>query len=96
MLIAADAAGASADTAERGACLREAAARMASRIDDRPVARGADLLLAATRLRDACGREQGCVVRIAGMSVEHVGRALRDLLAFVPALLGDDPWGRKW
>ncbi len=96
LIAAGDAAGASADTAERGACLREAAARMASRIDDRPVVRGADLLLAATRLRDACGREQGCVVRIAGMSVEHVGRALRELLAFVPALLGDDPWRRKW
>ena len=38
----------------------------------------------------------GCVVRIAGTGVEGVRQAVRDLLAFVPALLGDDPWARKW
>jgi len=38
----------------------------------------------------------GCVVRIAGMSVEQVGGTLRELLAFVPTMLGDDPWSRKW
>jgi urease accessory protein len=38
----------------------------------------------------------GCVVRLAGTGVEAVRHAVRDLLAFVPALLGDDPWARKW
>jgi urease accessory protein len=82
----------------RGARLREAAAGIVSRIDDMTVARRADQLLAATRLRSGCDRERecGCVVRIAGMSVEQVGRTLRELLAFVPAMLGDDPWTRKW
>lgn len=38
----------------------------------------------------------GCVVRIAGQSVESVGRSIRTALSFVPTLLGDDPWARKW
>jgi urease accessory protein len=38
----------------------------------------------------------GCVLRVAGQSVEEVGRTLRDSLSFVPGLLGDDPWARKW
>jgi hypothetical protein len=38
----------------------------------------------------------GCVVRMAGVSVEEVGARLRALLACVPSLLGDDPWARKW
>jgi urease accessory protein len=45
---------------------------------------------------DAGAVGHGCVLRIAGTSVEQVGRTLRELLAFVPALLGDDPWMRKW
>lgn len=38
----------------------------------------------------------GAIVRLAGPSIEAVGRAIRSHLAFVPALLGDDPWSRKW
>ena len=38
----------------------------------------------------------GCVVRLAGAQVEDVRRVLRGLLDFVPGLLGDDPWARKW
>src|SRR5262249_7876718 len=88
--------GAGADAG--GARLREAAAGIVSQIDDMPVARRADRLLSATRLRGGRDGEHecGCVVRIAGMSVEQVGRTLRELLAFVPAMLGDDPWTRKW
>jgi urease accessory protein len=90
LIAAGDGIGASAGAAERSARLRDATANIVSRINSLPVARRADRLLAATPLED------GCVVRIAGMSVEQVGRTLRDLLAFVPALLGDDPWTRKW
>jgi urease accessory protein len=39
---------------------------------------------------------EGCVIRLAGVSVEEVGRAARGYLDFVPGLLGDDPWARKW
>ena len=35
-------------------------------------------------------------VRIAGRRSKQVGARLRELLGFVPALLGDDPWARKW
>ena len=38
----------------------------------------------------------GCVIRLAGVSVEEVARAARGYLDFVPGLLGDDPWARKW
>lgn len=38
----------------------------------------------------------GCVVRLAGTRVEAVRERLRALLDFVPVLLGDDPWARKW
>ena len=56
-----------------------------------PLQRSADQFVAVSPLGDG-----GCVVRLAGTSVERVGRRLRELLAFLPALLGDDPWTRKW
>lgn len=68
----------------------EAAAMVAS-VNQQPVTRSSDLLTSAALLG-----ESGCVVRIAGGSVEQVGRHMRQLLGFVPALLGDDPWSRKW
>ena len=39
---------------------------------------------------------EGCVVRLAGISVEAVGLQVRQFLSFLPAMLGDDPWSRKW
>ena len=38
----------------------------------------------------------GVLLRIAGPSAEAVGAALRQNLAIVPALLGDDPWGHRY
>jgi len=66
-------------------------ADIVSRVSSVPLTRRADQLLAATALN-----ERSCVIRIAGRSVEQVGRTLHALLGFVPALLGDDPWSRKW
>ena len=74
-----------------GALIRTEAAAIVSSVSARPLERSSDLLTAATALGD-----RGCVVRIAGTSVERVGRAIRELLRFVPALIGDDPWRRKW
>ena len=54
----------------------------------------ADLLAAAAPL--GLGGKAGHLIRLAGVSPEAVGRAARDYLRFVPALLGDDPWTRKW
>jgi len=51
----------------------------------------------AEQLISAAGLERGgCVVRIAGRSVEHVRHAIQDCLRWVPDRLGDDPWRRKW
>lgn len=74
-----------------GTTLSAAALSLVANASASPVTRKADQLVAATPLRDC-----GCVVRFAGTSVERVGRTIRELLAFLPALLGDDPWIRKW
>jgi urease accessory protein len=74
-----------------GAAVQPEAAALVSHINGQPLIRDADLLLSATALG-----ETGCVIRMAGRSAEQVGARLRQLLGFVPALLGDDPWSRKW
>lgn len=74
-----------------GALIRTEAAAIVSSVNARPLSRISDPLIAATALGD-----RGCVVRIAGTSVERVGRTIREFLRFVPALLDDDPWARKW
>ena len=68
----------------------------------RPIERRGEILIAAALLpagaRGAAVRapSAGCVLRIAGPSVERVAAVLRRHLSFVPGLLGDDPWARKW
>jgi urease accessory protein len=53
--------------------------------------RRADRLIATAPLPGG-----GCLVRVAGVSLEHAGSLIRSCLQGVPALLGDDPWARKW
>ena len=65
--------------------------RIDARVRGEPVTRRAERLIAAAPVGDA-----GCVVRIAGRTVEDIDDTLRDLLGFVPRLLGDSPWARKW
>lgn len=74
-----------------GAPLAAAASALVSIAAAWPVLKRSDQLVAATVLGDC-----GCVVRFAGTSVERVGRTIREFLGFLPALLGDDPWTRKW
>ena len=74
-----------------GRGLAEEIDRLDARVRSEPVKRRADRLIAAAPVGDA-----GCVVRIAGRTVEDVDDTLRDLLGFVPRLLGDSPWARKW
>lgn len=66
--------------------LREAA--LATKPD---LARAAELRVSSSALGD-----DGAIVRIAGTSVERVTAAARAHLAALPALLGDDPFARKW
>ena len=74
-----------------GEAMRSESLALIAQVAEAPIVRRADELIAAAPLG-----EIGCVLRVAGRSVEHVGRRLRQLLGFVPGLLGDDPWSRKW
>ena len=55
-----------------------------------PITRRGDFVCSASPVR------HGALLRLAGTSVEQVGREISQRLGFVAALLGDDPWARKW
>jgi urease accessory protein len=74
-----------------GTTLAAAASSLVAIVSASPVLKRPDQLISATALGDGGG-----VVRFAGTSVERVGRTIREFLGFLPALLGDDPWIRKW
>ena len=67
------------------------AARLLDALARAPVERRPDLLMSAAPLAGG-----GVMVRCAGRSVEAVGRAVRSAVPSLSALLGDDPWMRKW
>ena len=69
---------------------RDAAGRALAAIAERSVERQPDLLLAAAPV------EQGCLLRVAGRSVEQVSAVIRGYLSGISSLLDDDPWVRKW
>ena len=73
-----------------GAPLKDFAARLLAEISGRAVERRAALVTSASPVAD------GALLRIAGESVEQVGRELHHHLKPLAALLGDDPWARKW
>ena len=74
-----------------GASLKLEAEHIVAKVGDQPVRQRSERLLAAAPLEGG-----GCVLRVAGRSVEDVSYALRGFLNFVPTLLGDNPWVRKW
>jgi urease accessory protein len=74
-----------------GPRLRGHAERLLADHDGMPPARHADRLSVVAPLAGG-----GCLVRMAGVSLEDIGRAIRDCLHNLPAVLGDDPWARKW
>ena len=74
-----------------GRGLEDEVAAIDARVRAEPVRRGAHRLIAAAPVGDA-----GCILRIAGRTAEDVDDTLEDLLSFVPRLLGDNPWARKW
>jgi urease accessory protein len=73
-----------------GSPLKEFAEKLTQEISTRPVGRCAALVASASVI------PSGALLRIAGESVEEVGRELHHHLKFVAPLLGDDPWQRKW
>ena len=62
-----------------GPAFRATAAQLAGSLGSAAVPRRADLLIAAAPLGD-----DGVLLRVAGLSVEQVGAALRQYLAIVP------------
>jgi urease accessory protein len=60
-------------------------------VSELPVEKRARTIAGASEIRGG-----GCLVRVAGTSLEDVARAMRAYLGFLPAMLGDDPWARKW
>ena len=73
-----------------GPRVREVAKALVERIGALPLGRRADRITSAAVVGD------GCVLRVAGVSVEEVARTVREWCAVVPRELGDDPWSRKW
>jgi urease accessory protein len=73
-----------------GDALAEDAAKILAEVAALPVEARSRLVVSASPLR------QGMLLRVAGESVEEVGREMQRWLGFVPALLQDDPWSRKW
>ena len=73
-----------------GAPLKNAAADLLAQVATMPVKRSAPLICSASAVR------RGTVLRVAGEEVEAVGRTLHQQLMFAHAILGDDPWARKW
>ena len=74
-----------------GGSLRTEIAGIMDLASQQSVERRSELVLAASSLS-----ADACVVRLAGTTTERAGRALRQLLQFVPVRLDDDPWTRKW
>lgn len=80
-----------------GPLVAAAALDIVKHLSQRPIARqgslgaGPALVVSAAALRDG-----GALVRMAGISVEQLGQALRRYLAFLSPLVGDDLWSRKW
>jgi urease accessory protein len=55
-----------------------------------PIHRGQDVIFSISPLAG------GAVIRVAGTETEAVGQWIRQRLGFLGALLGADPWSRKW
>jgi len=73
-----------------GASVRQAAEELLQEISNQPVNKRATMVSSASPVHD------GVVLRVAGEDTESVGRELHRHLAFLPGMLGDDPWTRKW
>jgi len=73
-----------------GPLVAEAAAQIRARIDAQPLSPGARLHAAASPIG-----ADALLVRLAARSIEELLAAMRAHFAFLPSLLGDDPWARR-
>lgn len=74
-----------------GPRVADAAAAIVAALSQAPIHAHAETIESACPLAGG-----GTLLRVAGISVERVGRLLRTRLDFLPPFLGDDPWTRKW
>jgi urease accessory protein len=74
-----------------GPLVSQGAETTAGQMQRLPISKQADLIESSSPLADG-----GTLLRIAGVDVEEVAHLLRQRLAFLHPLLGDDPWSRKW
>ena len=79
-----------------GERLAAEAARLVAAISAMPVERRAAVILSAAPLPGWRSLLPAASCASPAPHVEDVRGALRRLLDFVPGLLGDDPWARKW
>ena len=73
-----------------GPLVGEGVAQMLNSVAQQPVLTAATLCLSASPLAG------GALLRIAGMNTRDVGREIERHLAFIPPLLGDNPWARRF
>lgn len=73
-----------------GPALRTAVAKLLAQTDKKEFACSAPGPFVASPITG------GLLLRSVGNGPESIGRWIREVLWFVPALLGDDPWARKW
>jgi urease accessory protein len=73
-----------------GPKMTDAASALLAEIAARPLERRGEAIVTASPLAD------GAIVRIVATSSEILAVRARAMLSFLPALLGDDPWARKF
>ncbi len=73
-----------------GPALCSAAQSLLARLAAEPVPRRGDVVMTASPLHD------GALVRVVATSADILADHVRAALSFLPALLGDDPWARKF
>ncbi len=73
-----------------GPCVARYAQQILEWYSARPIQPNAPVVVAASPLHE------GVILRLAGTSVEYVGRAMHERLGFVRELLDDNPFSRKW
>ena len=73
-----------------GPALATYSSRLLESVAERPASRRGDLLVSSSPLRG------GALLRVAGERFEDVSLEIHGYLRFLPELLGDDPFARKW
>jgi len=74
-----------------GPKLKEFSEQIQTRVRAEPLGKRPDLLCVASPFRNS-----GLLLRVASTSIEAVAGLLKEYFNFVPDVLGDNPWTRRW